>query len=496
MNPAALLIVSPPPTPNGGLHVGHLSGPYLAADIFKRLAQLHGARAHFAISTDDNQSYVQTTAERLGCDCDTLVQRARSEIQKAVTGYSIALDHFGAQDADYEPFVLGFFRRAREAELLKIEETCVLYDPRTGTYPVESFVQGTCAHCLEETCGGICEACGHPNDGTDLLRKQDAGLVVRREPRLTLDLQSFQPHLEQQVRSAVPLRPALRTFVDAVFSRPLRTFPLSYLTGRGIGLASLGLPGQQLNVWGEMFPGHYYFLQKSRGALRAEDAYVQFLGFDNSFFYVFVHTALWLVAQRLGYEWPRPQAFITNQFYNLQFDKFSTSRGHAVWANDFSRKLNTDVIRLFLALHGPEYQEAEFFPELCQERATALVSEINAIVRRINDGTLQTATRASVPLPDYLRAPPADPHTFSTRSYARRALAAIRFIQRELASPDSDLAPWAPLLLALWLEPLCPRYAAQLRAASNLGAISWRQLPDAPPRAAPALPELPLDPAA
>src|ERR1051326_6126261 len=107
--PPLQLIVAPPPTPNGDLHVGHLSGPYLAADIYRRRMLQQGSQAVYVVSSDDHQSYVDTTAKRLGLSPEGLIAQARRDIQKSFEAYSIGLDHFGQPSPEYCSFVSRFF---------------------------------------------------------------------------------------------------------------------------------------------------------------------------------------------------------------------------------------------------------------------------------------------------------------------------------------------------------------------------------------------------
>jgi methionyl-tRNA synthetase len=462
------LIVAPPPTPNGDLHVGHLSGPYLAADVYKRYLLQHGIVASYALSADDNQSYVDTTAVRLKTTPDALVEKSREEITSTLRSYDIGYDAFGRLDAGYTAFVKGFFQRLYDAKLIAVRDTPVLFDQKLETYPSEAFVSGYCPRCFESSCGGICEACGHPNRGFDLLGIDGSRYTVESQPRLVLDMEALRPELAREL-GAMTHRSALAGLVSDLLSRDLAPFTLSYRTGRGIPVDFAGLPDQQLNVWGEMYPAHHYFLERLAGPLRSSDRYHQFIGFDNSYFYVFVHLALGLLGRRVGFDWPLPSAFVTNQFYNLGAHKFSTSRGHLVWARDLAREFNSDVIRLYLGLHGPEFQEASFQPGPFSETAKALVARINQSALLFN--RTRSARTPDRPIPEALLAPFREllpPERFSMASLARRSLNGLDHVARLIEGGDLSLVPYVPSLLALCLSPFCPRYVAEVKAAFAL----------------------------
>lgn len=469
-------VIAPPPTPNGDLHIGHMSGPYLNADLFSRTMQSQGFRANFVVSTDDHQSYVDTTAGRLGTTPEKLIELSRTEISASFATYGIQLSAFGVIDDAYTSFVKSYFERLHQQELVSIREVEVLYDNQRGCYAVEAFVSGICRNCLASSAGGICEACGHPNRCSDLLGLDRARYSIRREPRLVLDLERFRLGLEERLGSMQTHRPWLRRLVCELLAKPLEPFVLSYKTPRGIGLDFVGLNDQRLNVWGEMFPGHIYFLSRSAGSVSREDRYVQFLGFDNSYFYVFVHLALSLAAQEAGFDWPSPDAFITNQFYNLDNEKFSTSKGHLIWARDLAADFDTDLIRLFLALHGPEYQEADFSHDAFTTEAARLVRSINAVVQRFNSST-RTDTASDVPN-DLLAAmrPEISIDRYSASDNARRALNGIRCLAEGPIADRPGVTPYIPALLALALEPFCPEYVGSIRTSLGLSSVSWNHL--------------------
>src|SRR5690606_29470694 len=143
------LIIAPPPTPNGGFHVGHFTGPYLAADIFKRYLHKNRQPAVYVISTDDNQSYVDTTARRKGVARDRLIADARAEIAEAISLMSLNIDLFGNQEDDYNEYVSAFFRVLVDEGYLVVKDVDVLYNSETKAYPVESFVSGRCGVCMD-----------------------------------------------------------------------------------------------------------------------------------------------------------------------------------------------------------------------------------------------------------------------------------------------------------------------------------------------------------
>ena len=371
-----------------------------------------------------------------------------------------------------------FFTALCRAGYVSARVAPVLFDRRDGVYPVEAFVSGCCPQCLEPTCGGICEACGHPNDCVNLLGLDRGRYEVRHQHRLFLDLERFRPELDERIEGLACRRPAFRRLTASLLARKLEPFCLSYVTRRGIDATPFGAAGQRLNVWAEMFPGHMFWLTELAGPSLADARYVQFLGFDNSYFYVVVHMALALAARRCGLEWPIPSALVTNQFYYLDAGKFSTSKRHAVWARDLAAECNPDLTRLFLALHGPEYQEAAFTRGLFDLIVADLAGTINGLAAAYNDARHRSPV-ATAPVPEVAgtmcRALPLDEHSSAT--LARRAVDAIGYLNHLTRNGGGVDVATVPAAMTLSLEPFCPTYAMELRCQFGFGSLAWGSLP-------------------
>lgn len=462
------LIVAPPPTPNGGFHIGHVSGPYLGADICKRLLRLKDKLAVYAFGTDNNQSYVSTTAARLGVDPDALVSQARQDFAKTLRDYHLQVDLFGDQGDEYEEYVKNGFNALLKTGHLSWKTVDVLFDTHTSTYPVESYIKGICPNCYAATCGGICEACGHANNVIHIVDDNTGRYVVKHEQRLVFDIEYFRPALTEALGQCSP-RPHLRNLIDHYLRGPIAPFIMSYKTGRGISTAFCGAEDQQLNVWGEMLFGHRYFLEQASGPVSASDKYVQFLGYDNSYFYVILHTAMSLALAEQGDAWPVPCAFVTNQFYNLEAEKFSTSKGHLIWANDFSAKHNTDLVRLYLALNGPELQEADFVESVFEREAIRLSGKLNRLVELYNLH-VRSAGRCHE---QHLVTPYAfDANRFSDfmiSTAARKAINVVTLLTQKLEDGQTQFATLVPDLIQNLLSPFCPAYAEVCAAALAAG---------------------------
>ncbi|KPX43606.1 class I tRNA ligase family protein [Pseudomonas syringae pv. tagetis] len=364
---AKYLVTATPPTTNGDLHVGHLSGPYLAADVFSRAQKLLGHEVIYLSSGDDHQTYVVTRAEKLGVEPHALAARCNEEILSTLRAGDIDTDSFSAPDEHYIEDVQQFFSALEQRGIICDKNVVFPYSKKQQRYLFEAYVSGICPECYSSTAGAICETCGHPNDANSLMFPSFGNAADGEEIEyrtLTIKVLPLEKYrsamiaLYQQKKTI--MRPHLRTFLDEMMSRPLEDFPITYPSHWGIRAPFSGCENQVLNVWAEMLPGLIHMTAKvSPDALwQPESRYqlVQFMGFDNSYYFSLVHLALQLAHGDMV----TPTAIITNEFFHLENQKFSTSRGHLIWAADLLKDYGADNVRFFLALVNPETQTANF----------------------------------------------------------------------------------------------------------------------------------------
>lgn len=358
-------VTATPPTPNGDFHVGHLSGPYLAADVYTRYQRLRGAEVTAALSTDEYQTYVVTTAERLGRDPQEMAATSHRAMAQTLQEAGVCFDVVGRPDAQYVAYVRDFFIRLFDDGVFERRSASMGYDALQGRYLFESYASGRCPVCLAPTKGNICEECGSPNDATRLIPFQGQGdQETRQLTSWVLPLERYRSRLEAFYRDRlVDLRPNLRQLLRRLLDSELPDFPVSFPSDWGV---TIGLPdteGLVLNVWAEMYAGHLYWFSQAFGdeSFSFEDAeYVQFFGFDNSYWYALVHPCLAFAAQDAGMEAALPSRMYTNEFYQYEHSKFSTSQQHLVWARDLVEAYGASPVRFYLCYSNPECQQTNF----------------------------------------------------------------------------------------------------------------------------------------
>ncbi|TCO54082.1 class I tRNA ligase family protein [Actinocrispum wychmicini] len=418
MNPSQderrVLILGPNPTPNGGMHLGHIAGPYLAGDIYARYQRARGRDVIFTTGTDDSQTYVQATAAREGITPEELCVRSTGLIRDALAAIGISVDGFGPFDDTYQATVLKFFSELHAAGVFRLKKVRLPFLERTGEFVVEGLIEGECPVCLATSRGGLCETCCHPNNYDELVDAhstidQTEKPTVREAEILVFPLEEYRERLTAFHEARIPSwRPHLGQMIREVLARPLPDIPITYPLGWGMAAPFPETPGQVLNAWLELMPAGMYTTSYAAAQLgtrtepgqlwqREEDLrVVHFLGFDNAFFFCLPHIAL-LMAH--GEKYVLPEWIINNEFYELESAKFSTSKGHVVSVQDLLREVPRDVARLYLALTAPEHGRTTFsrvgLDKIAEERLAGPWNRLAATLGK----AVANARDAQAPLP-------------------------------------------------------------------------------------------------
>ncbi|MEW2065617.1 class I tRNA ligase family protein [Streptomyces sp. NPDC007346] len=366
-----VFVFSTPPTPNGDLHLGHLSGPYLGADVYVRHQRLNGTRAWHLTGSDDYQSYVIAAAAADGVEPAEAAAHYSSEIARTLELMDISPDQFTVTDTapEYRSGLRDFFSRLVSSGRVTVTEADALFDAESGQYLYEVDVKGVCPGCGSGAGGNICEQCGEPNVVTDLTDPVSAlsPSAPRRGPvsRWSLPLHEFREDLDAHHRlGRVPAR--LRELTDRLFRRPSLDVPVSHPSAWGVPPAEKELDGQVIWVWPEMSYGFLHGIQalgarlgESWKAAEPEQDWkvVHFFGYDNSFY----HSVLYPALYKLAFPgWAPDIDYHVNEFYLLEGEKFSTSRRHAIWGKEILGPDSVDAVRYFLSRTRPEAERTNF----------------------------------------------------------------------------------------------------------------------------------------
>jgi methionyl-tRNA synthetase len=396
------VIISPAPTANGDLHLGHIAGPFLGADVHARYARAQGREVLLGTGFQDTSTFVVTTAHRRGVRPAELVATSAAQIESTLRTMGIDIDGYTGDDDRFTKWVVDFIGRLYAAGRLEPRTMTFPYSELTGRFLVDGFASGGCPQCLTEGCAGLCESCGYLVAAGELVGVRstldDPGdpVTLRDANVLVLPVERYRDRLRAHFEAhADGLRPHMAQAVARMLSQPLPDFPVTYPISWGIQVPFAEVAGQVVNPNAEAMAWSMHcsaLAAQSRGAAAAgEDELwlagggseiVYFLGFDNIYPFAIAGPAM-LLAFDGHYE--LPTRYLTNEFYEVDHQKLSTSRGHVVWGRELVAEVPRDLIRFYLAATSPEHQRTSFSRDaLARVTESRLVGPWNRVADRVN----------------------------------------------------------------------------------------------------------------
>ncbi|GAA1987084.1 class I tRNA ligase family protein [Kitasatospora viridis] len=401
------ILIAATPTPNGDLHVGHMAGPYLAADVYARYLRAAGLPVTYTTATDDSQTYVTSTARRQGTTPARLAAESTLAIEGSLTALGIELSAPEGRvlppiDARYREAVTEFVRALHEAGRLRTLTVRLPYAERAGQYLYDGLLSGSCPSCGAASSGGGCEDCGHPNNFDELREARYAldaedPVSYREETILALPMEEYRAELEAHFAEVLPRwRPRPARLVRELLDRPLPVIPVTVPGDWGVPAPFAPTPGQVVYPWVEAMPASMYATWWANGADRSlpYDEYwkashgaepVYFHGFDNVYHWGLVDLVLLLAH---GDRYVRPSASVVNEFYELDHAKFSTSRNHLIRGAELVAETPRDTARFYLALTLPERERTNFDrAALAEVTARRLTGPWNELAARLAERT-------------------------------------------------------------------------------------------------------------
>ena len=365
------VLVIPQPTVNGPLHIGHLSGPYLAGDIAARAARARGERVLTLAGIDVHPNYVLTKAENLGADVEEMVRTYRGQIvgsyEQARIGWDVFLD---PQQPAYRSAIAGMLEELVANGIVPMEDYTLLRCADCGRTLHHSYVVGKCPVCGTGANGTSCEGCGGFTSAQVLLDPSCARCGGPPEPMVAtvpvLHLEDYRARLEAEwLQAEWPAR--VRSVLRQYRSAPLPDVPMAYPTNWGIECSG-PLAGMRIDFPTELGlsyfygPAHALRPQATSLAERVEawaevDGIWHFNGMDNTFYFTVLYPA---VIAATGVPEPKALGAVVNELYLLEGQKFSTSRNHALWAHEFFATEDPELVRLYLAWDRPDRYESDF----------------------------------------------------------------------------------------------------------------------------------------
>ncbi|WP_112240548.1 class I tRNA ligase family protein [Kribbella monticola] len=365
------VITFPQPTVNGPLHLGHLAGPYVAADIAARAARARGERVVVTTGLDVHQNYVLTRAEREGVEVGVMTADFRADIRETYELARIGYDRFSDPLTDeHAPIIRQLMNHLVASGATPMREVTLHACSDCSRTLHESYLVGLCRGCKAPAAGGACEQCGaftYVDSMIDPVCGRCGG-----EPRpfqATVPVLRMEDHREaltaMWLRAELP--PSVRALIGRQLADGLPEIALAYPTNWGIE-GDAALSGLRIGPYTEVALTDLYNVAKAvdpaaadlpgyLAALGRVENLWHFLGLDNAYWYALYWQAVWAAA---GVN-PLPvSGLVVNEFYLLDGSKFSTSRNHVVGANEILRDEDPGIVRLYLAWDRPDRYRSDF----------------------------------------------------------------------------------------------------------------------------------------
>jgi methionyl-tRNA synthetase len=355
------IVTITPPTPNGDLHLGHMSGPFLAADVLSRRLKQQGYDVLLVSYADDYQSYLPRKSKPLRRQPFEFARLVRDMMLNTMALADIDIDCFlqASDSDDYRQAAAHYVTRVADQVVLRTGK--VFYCASCECYGYEGFGRGHCNWCGTSSDASQCEHCARM---PDINQMPSMTCMSCQQPMVETSVEQYVWRVGEnypavaQVHKNKPMRQCLSDYLDTALSDVSEVWPITRPGDAGLQLDQLAQ--QPLHTWFMGLAGYqacvnsYLREYPERGSFahwwNDQTQLIHFLGFDCSYSH-----AIGYVAQQLNDpQGPPPGQFITNRFLKLNGDDFSTSRGHAVWIRDMAAHYPADAIRLYTALFAPE----------------------------------------------------------------------------------------------------------------------------------------------
>jgi methionyl-tRNA synthetase len=373
--PQRYTITAALPYTNGPIHIGHLAGVYVPADIYARYLRMQGNDVAFVCGSDEHGVPITIKAKKEGVTPQDIVDKYDGIIRKSFEDFGVSFDNYSRTSAKvHHDTASAFFKKMYEDGKFIEETTQQLYDEKAGQFLADRFVTGTCPKCgNEEAYGDQCESCGTSLNATDLINPKSA--ITGEVPTLKetrhwfLPLDQYQEWLDEWIVKghAHDWKSNVHGQVKSWLNDGLRARAVTRDLDWGIPVPVEGGDGKVLYVWFDA-PIGYISSTKEWAEREGKDwepywkdentKLVHFIGKDNIVF----HCIIFPVMLKAHGDYILPENVPANEFLNLEGKKLSTSKNWAVWLHEYLEDFpeQQDVLRYVLTANAPEAKDNDF----------------------------------------------------------------------------------------------------------------------------------------
>lgn len=516
------LVTAALPYANGPVHIGHLAGVYVPADIYVRYKRLQGENVLFVGGSDEHGVPVTIRARKEGCSVQDIVDRYHNLIKTSFERFGISFDVYSRTTSKiHHQFASDFFKYLNDHGKFIQQESEQFYDEATQEFLTDRNIKGECPVChAADANGDQCEKCGSTLSPDELINPVNAingnPLVKRKTTHWYLPLNEYQPWLEEWIlKEHKEWRPNVYGQCKSWLDADLRPRAVTRDLNWGIPVPVEGAEGKVLYVW---FDAPIGYISNTKELCDAHPKYgnwetwwkddstrlIHFIGKDNIVFHCIVFPTM--LKAHGGYI--LPDNVPSNEFLNLEGEKISTSRNWAIWLNEYLDEFpgKQDVLRYVLTANAPETKDNDFTwrdYQACNNNELVaifgnFVNRAVVLTHKYFDGVIPAAGE----LTDYDRATIAEfkgvketlsnnIEQFHFREALKDAMNLARIGNKYLADTEpwklakTDMKRVETIMnvslqicanLAIAFEPFLPFTAEKLRAMLGMAEVDWNKL--------------------
>ena len=373
--PKRYTITAALPYTNGPIHIGHLAGVYVPADIYARYLRLTGKDVAYICGSDEHGVAIPMRAKKEGVSPQDIIDKYHGIIKQSFSDFGISFDNYSRTSSKiHHETASDFFTKMYESGDFIEETSAQLYDAEANQFLADRFVVGTCPKCgFEESYGDQCENCGTTHNATDLINPKSAitGNVptVKETKHWFLPLDKHEDFLKKWILEGhkKDWKPNVYGQVKSWVEDGLRPRAVTRDLDWGIPVPLEGAEGKVLYVWFDAPIGYISSTKEwaAREGKNWEDYWkkddtklVHFIGKDNIVFHCIIFPSM----LKAHGDYILPENVPANEFLNLEGNKLSTSKNWAVWLHEYLEEFpnQQDVLRYTLTANAPESKDNDF----------------------------------------------------------------------------------------------------------------------------------------
>lgn len=501
------------PYANGPVHIGHLAGCYLPADIYVRYLRSKGEDVKFICGSDEHGVPITIKAKKEGITPQQVVDKYHKMMGDSFKEFGVSFDIYSRTSSKtHHETASEFFKKLYDKKVFVEEITEQYFDEKANQFLADRYIVGTCPKCANENAyGDQCEKCGSTLNATDLINPKSTlsgeKPVLKNTKNWFLPLDKMQPQIEAYIDSHKEWKSNVfgqcKSWLNAGLQPRAMTRDLDW----GVKVPVEGADGKVLYVW---FDAPIGYISATKDLTPDWEKYwkdketklVHFIGKDNIVFHCIIFPAM-LMAEG---SFILPENVPANEFLNLEGDKISTSRNWAVWLHEYliEFKDKQDVLRYTLCANAPESKDNDFtWKDFQAKNNNELVAILGNFVNRTlvlthkyYEGKVPVAleyTKSDLLLLEEITKYPAKIAASIEQYRFREALGELMNLARLGNKYLADNEPWTLIKtdekrvqtimnlslqisanLAVLMEPFLPFTAKKLSAMLNLNAgLKW-----------------------